>query len=159
MIMCYYYYRKREENKEMRIWLDMDGTIADLYGVENWLPMLEAEDPTPYAIAKPLVRMCVLARYLNKAQRSGYEICVVSALSKNGSAEYGREVINAKLTWLQTHLASVKFDEIRFVPYTFTKNDVNEGDDILFDDEERHLTAWTGEAYNARNILEVLRNL
>ena len=39
----------------MRIWLDMDGTIADLYAVENWLPMLQAHNPTPYEQAKPLV--------------------------------------------------------------------------------------------------------
>lgn len=26
---------------------DMDGTIADLYGVDNWLEMLIAEDTTP----------------------------------------------------------------------------------------------------------------
>ena len=38
------------------IWFDMDGTIADLYGVENWLEMLIAEDPTPYAVAKPLLQ-------------------------------------------------------------------------------------------------------
>ena len=31
----------------MMIWFDMDGTIANLYGVENWLPMLRAYDPTP----------------------------------------------------------------------------------------------------------------
>ena len=35
------------------VW-DMDGTIADLYGVENWLPMLRAYDPTPYRTAKPI---------------------------------------------------------------------------------------------------------
>ena len=39
------------------IWLDMDGTIADLYGVDNWLEYLEAEDEKPYRIAKPLVNM------------------------------------------------------------------------------------------------------
>ena len=43
--------------KELNITInfDMDGTIADLYGVKNWLPYLEAEDTTPYAIAKPPV--------------------------------------------------------------------------------------------------------
>ena len=41
---------------EKKIWLDMDGTFVDLYGVENWLPMLRAEETTPYEIAKPLVR-------------------------------------------------------------------------------------------------------
>ena len=31
----------------MTIWFDMDGTIADLYGVEGWLEMLIAKDETP----------------------------------------------------------------------------------------------------------------
>ena len=44
---------------------DMDGTIADLYGVENWLEMLIAEDTTPYAVATPLLRLSALARRLN----------------------------------------------------------------------------------------------
>ena len=39
------------------IWWDMDGTIANLYGVEGWLPMLRAEDPTPYAEAKVMWNM------------------------------------------------------------------------------------------------------
>ena len=143
----------------MKIWLDMDGTIADLYGVENWLEMLINHDETPYAIAKPLVRMATLARLLNKAQRNGYEICVVTALAKNSNAEYDERVIKAKKVWLRTHLKSVQFDEVKFVPYTFTKNDVNSGNDILFDDEERHLTAWTGTAIHATEILNILKSL
>ena len=139
------------------IWLDMDGTMADLYGVENWLPMLRASDPTPYAIAKPLVRMATLARLLNNRQRNGYRIAVISALSKESTAEYDAAVMEAKRNWLAKHLASVKFDEIRFVPYTYRKNDANQGEDILFDDEERHLTAWTGIAINAKNLLEGLK--
>jgi hydroxymethylpyrimidine pyrophosphatase-like HAD family hydrolase len=30
------------------IYFDMDGTIANLYGVENWLPKLQAKDETPH---------------------------------------------------------------------------------------------------------------
>ena len=141
----------------MTIWFDMDGTIADLYGVENWLDYLIASDPTPYAIAKPLVNLSALARLMHKAQRNGFEICIVSALAKNSTSEYDEKVKTAKMNWLKKHLASVQFDEIRFVPYTFTKNDVNSGNDILFDDEERHLTAWTGTAIHATKILETLK--
>ncbi len=141
----------------MKIWFDMDGTIADLYGVEGWLDMLIAYDATPYAVAKPLVNLSSLARLMHKAQRNGFEICIVSALSKNSTAEYDEKVKTAKMGWLKKHLASVKFDEIRFVPYTFVKNDVNSGSDILFDDEERHLTAWTGTAIHASEILSTLR--
>lgn len=63
---------------KMTIWFDMDGTIADLYSVENWLPMLRAYDPAPYALAKPLVHMATLARLLHKAQANGYKVGVIS---------------------------------------------------------------------------------
>lgn len=141
----------------MKIWFDMDGTIADLYGVENWLEMLIVHDETPYAIAKPIVNLSVLARLMNKVQRKGFEICIVSALAKDSTAEYDEKVRNAKIKWLANHLKSVHFDEIRFVPYWYTKNDVNTGADILFDDEERHLEKWTGTAIHASKMIEALK--
>ena len=141
----------------MKIWFDMDGTIADLYGVENWLEMLIAHDETPYAIAKPIVNLSVLARLMNKVQRKGFEICIVSALAKDSTAEYDERVKNAKIKWLTNHLKSVHFDEIRFVPYWYTKNDVNTGADVLFDDEERHLEKWTGTAVHASKMIETLK--
>ena len=141
----------------MKIWFDMDGTIADLYGVEGWLDMLIASDPTPYAIAKPLINMSALARLIHKVQRMGFEVGIVSALAKNSTPDYDEKVKTAKIGWLKKHLASVQFNEVRFVPYTFVKNGVNTGSDILFDDEERHLTAWTGTAIHASAILETLR--
>ena len=141
----------------MKIWFDMDGTIADLYGVENWLEMLITHDETPYAIAKPIVNLSVLARLMNKVQRKGFEICIVSALAKDSTAEYDERVRNAKIKWLANHLKSVHFDEIRFVPYWYTKNDINTGADVLFDDEERHLEKWTGTAVHASKMIETLK--
>ena len=141
----------------MKIWFDMDGTIADLYGVENWLEMLITHDETPYAIAKPIVNLSVLARLMNKVQRKGFEICIVSALAKDSTPEYDERVRNAKIKWLANHLKSVHFDEIRFVPYWYTKNDVNTGADVLFDDEERHLEKWTGTAVHASKMIETLK--
>ena len=64
---------------------DMDGTLADFYGVDNWLEYLVNKDAYPYAAAKPLVNMSVLARYLNRLQRNGYEINIISWLAKNSS--------------------------------------------------------------------------
>ena len=143
----------------MRIWFDMDGTIADLYGVNDWLEKLINSDPTPYAEAKPLVNLSLLARLMNRVQRNGFEVCIITALSKNSTAEYDEAVIKAKKMWLNRHLKSVRFDEIRFVPYWFTKNDVNSGEDILFDDEVRHLEAWTGRACPADEMIETLKSL
>lgn len=141
----------------MKIWFDMDGTLADLYSVENWLSKLIASDATPYTEAKPMVNLSTLARLMNKAQRDGFEICIVSALSKDSTADYDEKVKTAKLNWLKKHLKSVHFNEIKFVPYTFTKNNVNTGTDILFDDEDRHLTKWTGTAVHASKMIETLK--
>ena len=66
---------------------DMDGTIANLYQVENWLEMLLNNDPTPYRIAKPMVNMSILARYLNRLIANGWEINIISWLSKNNAIE------------------------------------------------------------------------
>lgn len=142
------------------IWFDMDGTIADLYGVEGWLEMLIASDATPYEIAKPLLRLATLARTLNQLQRKGYKIGVISWLAKNSNAEYDKAVAAAKEKWLRNHLASVLFDEINIVAYgtpkqTFAKSDA----DILFDDEEPNRKAWVGKAYDATEIMQVLRGL
>lgn len=139
---------------------DMDGTIADFYGVENWLDCLINSDSTPYAIAKPLVRMNVLARKLNELQRNGYRIAIVSWLSKSGTDDFNAEVTEVKKAWLKKHLASVHFDEIIIVPYgTPKQNFCHNALDILFDDEEHNRTEWTGKSYDVQNILEILRNL
>ena len=78
------------------IYFDMDGTIANLYGVKNWLPMLRASNPTPYRTAKVMVNMSQLARVLNRLQKQGYHIGIVSWLSKGGTDEYGKQVDQAK---------------------------------------------------------------
>lgn len=140
-----------------KIWFDMDGTIADLYGVQDWLPMLRNSDPTPYRVAKPLVRMQPLARILNRLQREGYEIGIVSWLSKTSTAEYDEAVTAAKLEWLSTHLASVKFNHIDIIAYGTPKQIGRDG--ILFDDEIGNREAWTGEAFTEKDIMEVLKAL
>ena len=139
---------------------DMDGTIADLYANPNWLPMLRAFDPTPYATAKPLLRLNVLARKLNELQKQGYELAVISWLSKESNAEYDELVTATKMAWLAKHLPSVKWDRITIVPYgTPKENFCGNPLDILFDDEERNRNNWTGRAYDVKNIMEILREI
>lgn len=144
----------------MMIWFDMDGTIADLYGVENWLPMLRASDPTPYLVARPLVNLSVLARMLNKLQRQGHEIGVISWTSKTGTPEYNAAVTAAKYAWLSKHLPSVDFDEIHVVPYGTPKQVfAHSNDDILFDDEAKNRENWTGLALDVTDIIGALKAL
>ena len=144
----------------MRICFDMDGTIANLYGVENWLTYLVAEDVKPYKEAEVMVNMNSLARILNRLQRNGHEIGVISWTAKNGSKRYNEAVESAKRNWLREHLASVHFDFIAVVPYGYSKNNfANSENDILFDDEEQNRKAWSGVAYDVNNIIEALKRI
>jgi len=144
----------------MRIMFDMDGTIADLYAVENWLPRLRASDPSPYMEAEVMLNMSLLARYLNKLQKLGYEIGIISWTSKGGSEEYNEAVATAKLDWLHRHLTSVSFDILEIVDYgTPKQNFLKSEEDILFDDNEEIRNDWTGEAYEPSEILSILSGL
>jgi hypothetical protein len=138
----------------------MDGTIANLYAVENWLPMLRAEDTTPYVEAEVMWNMSQLARLMNQVQKLGYKLGIISWTSKGGSASYNEAVKQAKLAWLNKHLASVSWDNICVVSYGTPKSLVMQGeDDILFDDEERNRDNWLGEAFEPNEIIRVLKNL
>ena len=144
----------------MRICFDMDGTIADLYGVENWLADLQNENARPYKKAAVMLNMNTLARTLNKLQKQGYEIGIISWLAKTSTADYDKKVTAAKMEWLKKHLASVKFDFVKIVPYGTDKNIVNTCKaDILFDDEEQNRRNWRGTAHNVENILGTLKSL
>lgn len=140
------------------IYFDMDGTIANLYGVKNWLSQLQAANPAPYAAAEPLLKLQPLARRLNKLQAKGWKLGIISWLAKNSTAEYDEAVTNAKLNWLKKHLHSVNWDEIHIVPYgTPKEKTVNNPQGILFDDEKRNRDNWTGTAHNEKDIMKVLK--
>lgn len=148
----------------MTIYLDLDGTVVNFYGVPNWLECLEAQDSTPYRVAKPLVHLSTLARYLNRLQARGYNIGIISWLSKSGTDKFNAEVAEVKRDWLAKHLPSVQWDEIHIVPYGVPKsNCATCPNAILFDDEQRNLNEWTANthnmAYNADLLMEILRNL
>ena len=136
---------------------DMDGTIADLYGVDGWLDYLMNKDVTPYANAKALVNLSALARVLNRLQRNGYKVCVISWLAKINDDNYNKAITDVKIQWLAKHLPSVKWDKITIVPYGTPKSTCGNG--ILFDDEEPNRKEWVGNAYDVDNIIEILKTL
>ena len=139
---------------------DMDGTFVNLYGVENWLDYLVNEDTTPYEIAKPLFNMSIFARYLNKLQQNGWEIAIVTWLSKNATDDYNRKVAKAKMEWLNRHLPSVEWDRVTILEYGTPKQIYCDYEgDILFDDELNNRTNWNGVAFDVENIIEVLKTL
>lgn len=141
---------------------DMDGTIANLYGVENWLEMLRAEDPTPYIVAQPMYDMDTLKVILEMLKLQGWTIAVTSWLSMGSTREYDKLVRQAKREWLERY--DFPFDEIHLVAYGTTKANCtrkNGGYQILVDDNEKVRNGWNlGGTINANeNILEKLVEL
>jgi hypothetical protein len=141
---------------------DMDGTIANLYGVENWLEDLRSFNPRPYVIAKPMYDMDILNALLNELKNCGWKIVVTSWLSKETTRAYDKEVRQAKREWLVKNNFPV--DEIHLVKYGTTKANCTRklgGYQVLVDDNEQVRKGWNlGSTINANeDIIAELMNL
>jgi hypothetical protein len=142
---------------------DMDGTIADLYSVDNWLPKLRAEDASPYEEASPMWDMDKLNAILEKLHEAGWEIRIITWLSMNASEEYKEAVREAKKAWLKKW--GFVYDHFHGVQYGATKADSvrNVADyAILVDDNEKVRNGWhLGETIDPTNgnLLEALMSL
>lgn len=139
--------------KEKILVFDMDGTIADFYGVANWLGYIESQNPTPYIIAKPLYDMSLLVGILEILKFKGWQIIVTSWLAKDSTKEFDREVRQAKREWLAQY--NFPFDEIHLVKYGTTKANCTRklgGFQVLVDDNAQVRKGWKlGETINANN--------
>ena len=141
---------------------DMDGTIADFYGVEGWLDDLHASNPRPYKIAKPLVDMVVLNKLLELLKAQGWTICVTSWLANGSSKEFDKLVRTAKRNWLVKY--DFPYDEIHLVKYGTTKANCtrhHKGYQVLVDDNADVRKGWNlGHTINANeDILSALAEL
>lgn len=86
------------------IYFDMDGTVADLYGVPNWLEKLRSFDASPYVEAKPLVNMAELEKVCRVLMSQSYQIGIITWLSKDSNNKYDRKVIQAKYEWFEHYM-------------------------------------------------------
>ncbi len=148
--------------EERAIVLDMDGTIADLYGVKGWLNYLRNEDTTPYEEARLMYDMNTLNTVLRSLKRVGYRIIITTWLAKNGTKEYNDRTRKAKIEWLEKY--KIPYDEIHLVKYGTTKANCTRhlgGYQILVDDNEKIRKGWKlGATINANeNILKELEKL
>jgi hypothetical protein len=123
---------------------DMDGTIANFYGVVGWLDYLKESNPTPYIVAEPLYNMEELRTVLEMLKLFGWRIVVTSWLAKDSSKEFDKEVRQAKLDWLDTF--NFPYDEIHLVKYGTTKANCTRklgGYQIIVDDNESVRNGWS----------------
>ena len=101
------------------VYLDMDGTIADLYGQAAWLQHLEQEDTGLFINCKPFITEATL-----------YEYCDIVIAEKN--------------EWLDKYFPSIKHRV--YLRYGHNKNLRNSANHILVDDNQAIRLSYKGLA-------------
>ncbi len=142
----------------MVIALDMDGTLAGLYDVPNWLESIRNEDATPYEVATPLCDVDALARALKLARSEGHTVEIVSWNCKGDiSPEYRRKVRKEKVNWLKQYGLLQEVDAVHVVKHGTPKSKVASGQGVLFDDETANREEWSssgrGLAFDAVDLV------
>lgn len=138
------------------IYFDMDGTIANLYSIDNWEQRLSNEDTTPYAEAEPLYDMEKLNAFCEALKALGFTIGVISWTAKNGSASYNKGVRAVKRAWLKRYLPCAT--EVHIVKYGTSKRSCAKiKDSILIDDNRDVRKQWGEEfAFDPCEVLKVI---
>ena len=133
--------------KKINVYLDMDGTIADLYNEPNWLENLINENTEPFENAKPMTSEEVLFSIFPKDK---YEIKILSMTPKNARKEYCERVERAKDEWLNRYFPSLT--KRIYLPYGDNKNLKNSANAILVDDSEPIRKSYRGTALNPASL-------
>ena len=150
--------------KKQTIYFDMDGTLADLYGVRpkmingvnmNVFQRLDMNDARVYGEAQPIRKNVELLRML---KRKGFRIGIITAGSRfppgtptTVQAKMNRDTQVEKRQWLMRQGISV--DEFKFVPYGTPKiNAASDRRGILIDDEMKVLRTWPGDCVDAHAV-------
>lgn len=146
------------------LWLDMDGTIADFYGVRGWIESLGRKDTKPYREARAIYNGHKMIRLLKEAKELGFNIGVISWSAKDCEKEYHDRITIAKKKWLERHGFLKLLDAIEITAYGKSKSNTCKkyGAGILFDDDLRNIENWTlGKAIDAsaNNLLKVIKSL
>ena len=132
--------------KKITVWFDMDGTIADLYGHENWLKRLRDEDATIFEELKP---MCDMSEFLDdiyallNANDAYVEIGIITWTPMEAPYKFQNECAIAKTNWIEAYLPEI--DEFHAIPYGTPKQSVintKQGYHILVDDNEEVRKTW-----------------
>lgn len=126
-------------NKKI-IYLDMDGTIADLYADKNWLEKLKNQDENIYKNADVIITEQEL---LKLYPLENYDIRILTMLAGYSTKEYQQNVINQKIEWLEKHYPTIaKNEKNQFVEYGDCKAKYAEPNTMILDDNEIIRKNW-----------------
>lgn len=134
--------------KKINVYIDMDGTIANLYEVNNWLEKLRSEERDLFNNLKPITTQ---ERLLKIFPKKLYNVKILSMTPKNASEEYCEIVKQEKNIWLDKYFPQIT--ERIYLKYGDNKNLKNSKNAILLDDNETIRKNFKGLALNPIEIL------
>lgn len=147
----------------MTIYFDMDGTLFDTYCQPNWLSRLRAYDPTVYAHAPAKVDFKRLNALLRLVRARGYDIGIITWLSKESTPAFTLQSSLAKREAIRRNRMTV--NRFLAVPYGTKKHSLCKGAEkaILFDDCAEIREAWKTKkrrkAFSENEIFDVLEKI
>ena len=95
-----------------KIYMDLDGTVYDLYNINNWEPRLRAEDPTVFEDGDFIGDYDRFISICNKLVAIGVQFGVITWLSMQSSVEYEIECAKVKRSWVNKFMPFVtEFNE------------------------------------------------
>ena len=133
---------------------DMDGTIADLYKIENWLELLEKEQ-LDFSLAKPIFDNDFINRVI-ELKKKGFYIQIITWLPHSTSIEYQSMVSRQKLEWIRKYFPII--DSYYILPYGKNKTGMCNKYDLnfLIDDNVEVVNSWNESFKDKNEIVETL---
>ena len=148
-----------------KIYFDMDGTVADLYGEKNWLDNLRKEVCGSFINLRPLVDMNELAMVCHQLMNLGYSFGVITWLPMGASYEFERVCEEEKRAWVEEFMPWVSefYAQSYGVPKQYAPSK-RAAEMILVDDNAEVRAMWNTEAQRSsidatQDIIKELRKL
>lgn len=148
-----------------KIYFDMDGTVADLYGEKNWLDNLRNEREGSFINLRPLVDMNELAMVCHQLMNLGYTFGVITWLPMGASYEFERVCEEEKRAWVEEFMPWVSefYAQSYGVPKQYAPSK-RAAEMVLIDDNAEVRAMWNTEVQRSsidatQDIIKELRKL
>ena len=148
--------------KKVTVWFDMDGTIADLYGHEDWLKRLRNDDASIFLELKPMFYIYEAFEQIRsqlEEQNIIVNIGIITWTPMEATYKFEKECESTKRDWIETLYPAL--DEFYAIPYGTPKQsaiNTKQGLHILVDDNEEVRRVWNTKvrrrSINAKKIYE-----
>lgn len=149
------------------LFLDMDGTVCDLYGKTNWLWFIMAEQRGLFENLKPLVNIDELTRICKQLIEKDWIINIISWTPKNVTNEYIRCVEEEKKRWVSKFMPYV--ENVYILDYGVSKQSAKykgSSVEVLVDDNKEVCEKWNTPKRRSsktvtkhNNVLAILEKL